>query len=109
MIEKLKKQSDELESLLDSGLFTEYVFKGIELTIDTSKEFLFALGGISSTTAPIIIAACEATVNAMKEELCAKIGKETYKAVLDAAESCRQLAQKETTIAAIKPEGGHPQ
>ena len=74
MIEKLKKQGDEIESLGVSGHAVEASIKSIAATVDMSQEILLAFGGISKATAPIVIAACEMTVDTLKKEF-SKIGR----------------------------------
>lgn len=106
MIEKLKRQSDEFESLVRSGHVIEGSVKIVKMTIDMSQEILLALGGISKVTAPIIIAACEMTVDTLKKTLSAQFTEESYEEMLNAAESCRRLAQMGTTATAITFEGG---
>ena len=101
MIEKLKKQSDELESLIASGHFIEASIKSIEATVDMSQEILLAFEGISKATAPIVIAACEMTVDTLKKVISAQFDEESYKETLDATESCRCLAQMRTKTTAI--------
>ena len=99
MIEKLKKQGDEIESLIASGHFIEASKKSIDATIDMSQEILLAFEGISKATAPIVIAACEMTVDTLKKVNSAQFDEESYKETLDAAESYRCLAQMGTTTA----------
>ena len=106
MIEKLKKQSDELESLIASGHFIEASIKSIEATVDMSQEILLAFEGVSKTTAPIVIAACEMTVDTLKKSLSAQFTEKSYEEILDAAKSCRCLAQMGTKTTTITFERG---
>lgn len=106
MIEKLKRQSDEIESLAVSGHVVESGVKSVNATVDVSQEILLVFGGISRITAPIIIAACEMTVDTLKKTLSAQFTEESYEEMLNAAESCRRLAQMGTTTATITFEGG---
>ena len=88
MIEKLKKQSDEIESLAVSGHVVESGVKSVNATVDMSQEILLAFGGISKITAPIIIAACEMTVDTLKKALSAQFTQKSYEKILNAAKSC---------------------
>lgn len=106
MIEKLKKQSDEIESLAVSGHFVESGVKSVNATVDMSQEILLAFGGLSKATAPIIIAACEMTVDTLKKSLSAQFTEKSYKETLDAAEACKRLAQMGTKTTTITFERG---
>ena len=107
MIEKLKKQGDEIKSLIVSGHVVEASIKSIDATVDMSQEILLAFEGISKATAPIVIAACEMTVDTLKKELSAQFSEKSYKETLNAAESCRRLAQMGTTTATITIKRGN--
>lgn len=106
MIEKLKRQSDEFESLVRSGHVIEGSVKSVNMTIDMSQEILLAFGGISKATAPIIIAACEMTVDTLKKSLSAQFTEKSYEEILNAAKSCRCLAQMGTKTTTITFERG---